>query len=99
MSCGAIKKQKYTESMLPESKEAGKFEAVAITAKMDAKKNDHNEHEQEKSPLTSTPLFSRPQPLLFSPSKIILFLRQFWLRSIWQISKAVAILCDLYHLE
>ena len=30
MSCGAIRKQKYTESMLPESKEAGKFEAVAI---------------------------------------------------------------------
>ena len=62
--------------MLPEPTEAGKFEAVAITFKMDAKKNDHNEHEQKKSPLTSTPLFSRPQPLLFSPSKIILFLRQ-----------------------
>ena len=28
--------------------------------KMDAKTNDHNEHEQKKSPLTSTPLFSRP---------------------------------------
>ena len=27
---------------------------------MDAKKNDRNEHEQKKRPLTSTPLGSRP---------------------------------------
>ena len=59
--------------MLPEPTEAGKFEAVSITFKMDAKKNDHNEHEQKKSPLTSTPLFSRIQPLWFSPSKIIFY--------------------------
>ena len=74
MSFGANGKQKYTDSMLPEPTEAGKFDAVAITFKMDemdAKKNEHNEHEQKKSRLTSTPLFSRPQPLLFSPSKVI----------------------------
>ena len=40
---------------------------------MDAKKNDRNKHEQKKSPLTSTPLSSRPHSLLFSPSKSILF--------------------------
>ena len=56
MSCGAIGKQKYTDSTLLERTEAGKFEAVAITFKMDAKKNDRNEHEQKKRPLTSTPL-------------------------------------------
>ena len=55
MSCGAIGKQKYTDSTLLEPTEAGKFEAVAITFKMDAKKNDRNEHEQKKRPLTSTP--------------------------------------------
>ena len=49
MSFGAITKQKYTDSTLL----AGKFEAVAITFKMDAKKNYRNEHEQKKSPLTS----------------------------------------------
>ena len=39
MSCGAIGKQKYTDSpTLLESTEAGKIEAVAITFKMDAKK-------------------------------------------------------------
>ena len=32
---------------------------------MDAKKNDHNEHEQKKSPLTSTPLFSTSKIILF----------------------------------
>ena len=31
MSCGAIGKQKYTDSMLLEPTEVGKFEAVAIT--------------------------------------------------------------------
>ena len=81
MSCGVIRKQKYTDSTLLESTEAGKFEAVAITFKMDAKKNDRNEHEQRKSPLTSTPLCSRPHSLLFSllfsPSKSILVLRQY----------------------
>ena len=56
MSCGVIGKQKYTDSTLPEPREAGKFEAVVITFKMDAKKNDRNEHEQKKRPLTSTPL-------------------------------------------
>ena len=90
MSCGVIRKQKYTDSTLLESTEAGKFEAVAITFKMDAKKNDRNEHEQKKSPLTSTSLCSRPHSLLFSPSKSILFLRRYWLTSIWQISKAVS---------
>ena len=40
MSCSAIRKQKYTDSTLLEPTEAGKFEAVAITFKMDAKKND-----------------------------------------------------------
>ena len=49
MSFGAITKQKHTDSTLL----AGKFEAVAITFKMDAKKNYRNEHEQKKSPLTS----------------------------------------------
>ena len=73
MSCGVIRKQKYTDSTLLEPTEAGKFEAVAITFKMDAKKNDRNEHEQKKRPLTSTPLCSRPHSLLFSPSKSILF--------------------------
>ena len=78
MSCGAIGKQKYTDSTLLEPTEAGKFEAVAITFKMDAKKNDRNEHEQKKRPLTSTPLCSRPHSLLFSPSiKSILFLRRY----------------------
>ena len=48
MSCGIIRKQKYTDSTLLESIEAGKFEAVEITFKMDAKKNDRNEHEQRK---------------------------------------------------
>ena len=55
MSCGVIRKQKYTDSTLLEPTEAFKFEAVAITLKMDAKKNDRNEHEQKKRPLTSTP--------------------------------------------
>ena len=81
MSCGIIRKQKYTDSTLLEPIEAGKFEAVAITFKMDAKKNDRNEHKQRKSPLTSTPLCSRPQSLLFSllfsRSKSILVLRQY----------------------
>ena len=48
MSCGIIRKQKYTDSTLLEPIEAGKFEAVVITFKMDAKKNDRNEHEQRK---------------------------------------------------
>ena len=61
LSCGAVGKQKYTaDSTLLEPTEACKFEAVAITFKMDAKKNDCNEHEQKKRPLTSTPLCSRP---------------------------------------
>ena len=81
MSCGIIRKQKYTDSTLLEPIEAGKFEAVEITFKMDAKKNDRNEHEQRKSPLTSIPLCSRPHSLLFSllfyPSKSILVLRQY----------------------
>ena len=81
MSCGIIRKQKYTDSTLLEPIEAGKFEAVAITFKMDAKKNDRNEHEQRKSSLTSTPLCSRPHALLFSllfsPSKSILVLRKY----------------------
>ena len=80
MSCGAIGKQKYTDPTLLEPTKAGKFEAVAITFKMDAKKNDRNEHEQKKRPLTSTSLCSRPHSphsLLFSQSKIILFLRQY----------------------
>ena len=83
MSCGAIGKQKYTDSTLLEPTEAGKFEAVAITFKMDAKKNDRNEHEQKKRPLTSTPLCSRPHSphsFLFSQpkmTKIILLLCQY----------------------
>ena len=85
MSCGAIGKQKYTDSTLlePRAREADKFEAVAITFKMDAKKNDRNEHEQKTRPLTSTPLCSRthsPYSVLFSQpkmSKIILFLCQY----------------------
>ena len=67
MSCGAIGKQKCTDSTLLEPREAGKFEAVAITLKMDAKKNDRNEHEENKRPLTSTPLCSR----LHSPHSLI----------------------------
>ena len=65
---GAIGKQKDAASTLlePADTEAGKFEAVAITFKMDAEKNDRNEHEQKKSPVTSTPLCSRPHSLLFS---------------------------------
>ena len=83
MSCGTIGKQKYTDSTLPKPTEAGKFEAVAITFKVDAKKNDRNEHERKKRPLTSTPLYSRflsPLSVLFSQpkmSKIILFLCQY----------------------
>ena len=78
MSCGVIRKQKYTDATLLEPTEAGKFEAVAITFEMDAKKNDRNEHEQEIRPLTSTPLCCRPHSLLFSPSiKSILFLRRY----------------------
>ena len=80
MSCGAIGKQKYTDPTLLEPTKAGKFEAVAITFKMDAKKNDRNEHEEKKRPLTSTLPFSRPHSshsLLFSQSKIIIFLRQY----------------------
>ena len=38
MSCSAIRKQKYIDSTLLEPTEAGKFETVAITFKMDAKK-------------------------------------------------------------
>ena len=49
MSRGAIGKQKYTDSTLLEPREAGKFEAGAITFKMDAKKNNLNEHEQKKT--------------------------------------------------
>ena len=59
MSCSAIRKQKYTDSTLLEPTEAGKFEAVAITFKMDAKRNDRNEYEQKKSPLTRPRLFKR----------------------------------------
>ena len=99
MSCGVIRKQKYTDSTLLEPTEAGNFEAVAITFKMDAKRNDRNEHEQKKRPLTRTPLCCRPHSFLFSPSKSILFLRRYWLTSIWQISKAVGKLCDIYNLE
>ena len=102
MSCGAIGKQTYADSTLPEPREAGTFEAVAISFKMDAKKNDRNEHEEKKRPLTSTPLCSRPHSphsLLFSQSKIILFLYQHWLRSVWQLSTAVGILCHFNHLE
>ena len=81
MSYGIIREQKYSDSTLLEPIEAGKFEALTITFKMDAKKNDRNEHEQRKSPLTSTPLCSRPHSLLFSllfsPSKSILVLRQY----------------------
>ena len=76
MSCGAIGKQKYTDSTLlePRAREADKFEAVAITFKMDAKKNDRNEHEQMKRPLTSIQLCSRPH----SPhSQCFLSLRSF----------------------
>ena len=46
MSCGAVGKQKYTDSTLLEPREAGKFEAGF---KMDAKKSDCNEHEQKKT--------------------------------------------------
>ena len=60
MSCGAIGKQKYTDPTLLEPTKAGKFEAVAITFKTDAKKNDGNEHEQKTRPLTNTPLCYRP---------------------------------------
>ena len=49
MSCGAIGKQKYTDSTLLEPREASKFEGDAITFKMDAKKSDRNEHEQKKT--------------------------------------------------
>ena len=45
MSCGAIGKQKYTNPTLLEPTKARKFEADAITFKIDAKKNDRNEHE------------------------------------------------------
>ena len=66
---GAIGKQKDADSTLlePADTEAGKLEAVAITFKMDAEMNDRIEHEQKKSPLTSTPLCSWPHSLLFSP--------------------------------
>ena len=51
MSCGAIGKQKYTDSTFLEPTEAGKFEAVAITFKMDAKKNDRNDRADQHSAL------------------------------------------------
>ena len=38
MSCGAMGKQKYTDFTLLEPREPGKFEALAITFKMDAKR-------------------------------------------------------------
>ena len=100
MSCGAIGKQKYTDPTLLEPTKAGKFEAVAITFKMDAKKNDRNEHEQKKRSLTGTPLCSRPHSshsLLFSQSTIILFLRQNWLRLMWQMSLRIENSRNLAH--
>ena len=100
MPCGAIGKQKYTDPTLLEPTKAGKFEAVAITFKMDAKKNDRNEHEQKKRSLTSTPLCSRPHSshsLLFSQSEIILFLRQNWLRLMWQMSLRIENSHNLAH--
>ena len=67
MSCGTIGKQKYTDSTLPEPTVAGKFEAVAIAFKMDAKKNDCNEHERKKRPLASTRLCYRVVPKSYRP--------------------------------
>ena len=64
MSCGAIGKQKYTDSTLLEPTEAGKFEAVAITFKMDAKKNDRNEHEEKKRPLALRSVLGPILPIL-----------------------------------
>ena len=78
MSCGAIGKQKYTDPTLLEPTKAGKFEAVAITFKMDAKKNDRNEHEQKKRPLTSTPLYSRPILSILSCFLSLRCLRSFY---------------------
>ena len=72
MSCGIIRKQKYTDSTLLEPTEAGKFKAVAITFKMDAKKNERNEHGQKKRPLTTTPLCSPPLPFLATFSMYII---------------------------
>ena len=66
MSCGAITKQKYTNSTLLEPTEASKFEAVAITFKMVAKNNDRNEHEQKKKPLTGNRFFLHLCSLVFS---------------------------------
>ena len=57
MSCGVIRKQKYTDSTLLEPTEALKFEAVAITFKMDAKKNEPNKHARKKKPLTKVRSF------------------------------------------
>ena len=39
---------------------------------MDAKKNDRNEHEQKKRPLTSTPLCSPPLPFIATFSMYII---------------------------
>ena len=74
---------------------------ITITFKMDAKKNDGSEHEQKKRSLTSTSLCSRPHSshsLLFSQSKIILFLRQNWLRLMWQTSLRIENSRNLAHL-
>ena len=61
MTCFSIGKQKYADSTkLAEPTEAGKFEAVAITFKMDAKKDDRNEREPILSCFLS--VFSLAQP-------------------------------------
>ena len=57
MSCGAIGKQKYTDSTLLEPREAGKFEAFAITFKMDAEKNDRNAMSKETTADQHSSLF------------------------------------------
>ena len=101
MSCGAIGKQKYTDPTLLEPTKAGKFEAVTIIFKINAKKNNRNEHEEKKRPLTSTLPCFRPHSshsLLFSQSKIIIFLRQYWLRLMWQMSLRIENSCNLAHI-
>ena len=79
MTCFSIGKQKYTDSTkLAEPTEAGKLKPLQSLSKWTPKR---------KIAMSVSPfslVFS-----LFSQSKIILFLRQYWLRLTWQIFSAI----------
>ena len=95
MSCGAIGKQTYTDSTPGDIwSRSNHFQ--------NGRQKERSQWAWGKETSASTPLCSRPHSphsLLFSQSKIILFLYQHWLRSVWQLSTAVGILCHFNHLE